>query len=178
MSAVEVAIFIELLFFSRLARARRVAISSLWCLMVYVVVSYSRLVNVCFSASAHSRALLSEPSGSRSTRSSEPKRRMRKTLVLSSSPRRDGNSYRMAAAALEGARAAGDEAELLYVDDYVERFLRDCRQCRGEDHQCTLDDRFGELFLGQTRCYARAGNSLANKSILEHTCPLVPVLKA
>ena len=54
----------------------------------------------------------------------------------------------MAAAALEGARAAGDEAELLYVDDYVERFLRDCRQCRGEDHQCTLDDRFGELFLG------------------------------
>ncbi|MFT4548675.1 MAG: multimeric flavodoxin WrbA [Verrucomicrobiales bacterium] len=72
---------------------------------------------------------------------------MKKTLILSSSPRRDGNSYRMAAAALEGALEAGHQAELAYVDDYLKHFLRDCRLCRGADHQCSLDDRYKELFL-------------------------------
>ncbi len=70
-----------------------------------------------------------------------------KLLILCSSPRRDGNSYRLAAAALEGALAKGHEAELVYVDDYLAHFLRDCRQCRGSDGECTIQDNYRTLFL-------------------------------
>ncbi|MCB1096815.1 MAG: flavodoxin family protein [Verrucomicrobiae bacterium] len=68
-------------------------------------------------------------------------------LILAGSPRRDGNSFRLALAAQEGAEAVGHAVELAYVDDYVSHFLRDCRQCRGADGECTLNDRFRELFL-------------------------------
>lgn len=70
-----------------------------------------------------------------------------KVLILSSSPRRDGNSYRLAAAALAGVKAAGNTGGLIFVDDYVSHFLRDCRECRGADGECTQPDRFRELFL-------------------------------
>lgn len=70
----------------------------------------------------------------------------RRILVLSTSPRRDGNSQRLAAAFLEGARGAGHQAELLNVNDYIGHFLGDCRRCRGADGFCTLDDRYRELF--------------------------------
>lgn len=70
-------------------------------------------------------------------------------LVLCASPRRDGNSYRMAAAALEGALSAGHSAELVYIDDFLAHFLRDCRQCRGDNGECTIDDNYSELFLKQ-----------------------------
>lgn len=70
-----------------------------------------------------------------------------KMLIISSSPRRDGNSFRLAQAAQEGAREAGHEAELVLVDDYITSFLRDCRLCRNDAGDCTIDDRFGELFL-------------------------------
>ena len=68
-------------------------------------------------------------------------------LILAGSPRRDGNSFRLARAAQEGAESSGHTTELVYIDDYVSHFLRDCRQCRGADGECTLDDRFRELFL-------------------------------
>lgn len=71
----------------------------------------------------------------------------RNTLILCGSPRRDGNSFRLAAAALDGARGAGHAAEIAFVDDYVRHFLRDCRQCRTDDHQCSIGDDFAELFL-------------------------------
>lgn len=53
----------------------------------------------------------------------------------------------MAAAALAGSEESGHRAELVHVDDYIQHFLRDCRRCRGDDHECRLDDRFRELFL-------------------------------
>ncbi len=72
-----------------------------------------------------------------------------KLLTLSSSPRRDGNSFRMAKAATDGAAFAGHETELVYVDDYLKHFLRDCRQCRGQDGECTLEDDYRSLFLNK-----------------------------
>jgi multimeric flavodoxin WrbA len=66
-------------------------------------------------------------------------------LALSSSPRRDGNSFLLAEAAVEGAREAGHRAELVYLDDHVRHFLRDCRRCRGPDGRCTIDDGFESL---------------------------------
>ena len=71
----------------------------------------------------------------------------KKVLILAGSPRRNGNSIRLAKAAQHGAKEAGHEAEICSVDDYVSHFLQDCRQCRAESGECTLKDRFGELFL-------------------------------
>jgi len=70
-----------------------------------------------------------------------------KVLILSSSPRRDGNSYRLAAAAIAGAQSAGHDAELVYIDDYLSHFLRDCRQCRKADGECSIEDNYRTLFI-------------------------------
>ena len=48
-------------------------------------------------------------------------------LVVSSSPRRNGNSRLLAESAVDGAREAGHEAELVHLDDHMRHFLRDCR---------------------------------------------------
>jgi len=68
-------------------------------------------------------------------------------LILVGSPRRDGNTFRLASAAKDGAEQAGHGAELCFVDDYVSHFLRDCRQCRQENGTCALADQFQALFL-------------------------------
>lgn len=71
-----------------------------------------------------------------------------KTLVISASPRRDGNSHLLASSAAAGASAAGNQVEHLFLDDYVDRSLANCRQCRrATDGQCSLDDRYHELLL-------------------------------
>jgi multimeric flavodoxin WrbA len=64
----------------------------------------------------------------------------RKVLVLASSPRRDGNSSRLAEAAAAGARAGGHDTALEHIDDHVRHFLRDCRLCRDAHGRCTIDD--------------------------------------
>jgi multimeric flavodoxin WrbA len=66
-------------------------------------------------------------------------------LVLSSSPRRDGNSWLLAEAAAEGAREAGHSARLVHLDDHLRHFLRDCRQCRDASGRCTIDDGYETL---------------------------------
>lgn len=70
----------------------------------------------------------------------------RKVLVVSSSPRRDGNSRLLADAALAGAREAGHCAELAHLDDHLGAFLRDCRVCRSAEGHCTIEDGFDALF--------------------------------
>jgi multimeric flavodoxin WrbA len=66
-------------------------------------------------------------------------------LGLSASPRRDGNSFLLVEAAVEGAGEAGHNAELVHLDDHVHHFLRDCRRCRDENGRCTIDDGFESL---------------------------------
>jgi multimeric flavodoxin WrbA len=66
-------------------------------------------------------------------------------LIVSSSPRRDGNSRLLAEAALEGAREAGHQTELVHLDDHIRHFLRDCRTCRNDEGRCTIDDGYEEL---------------------------------
>jgi len=70
-------------------------------------------------------------------------------LVLSSSPRRDGNSRLLAQAAADGAQAAGHSTQLVHLDDHLRHFLRDCRQCRDAAGRCTIDDGY-EALLRET----------------------------
>ncbi|MGE2715007.1 flavodoxin family protein [Mycolicibacterium litorale] len=69
-------------------------------------------------------------------------------LMISASPRHDGNSHSLARAALDGARGAGHHVEHVFLDDYVQRLLDNCRACRRlEDGRCSLDDRYAELLM-------------------------------
>jgi multimeric flavodoxin WrbA len=70
-----------------------------------------------------------------------------KVLVLSSSPRRDGNSWTMAEAAARGAEEAGHDVDIAYLSDYVEGLFRDCRTCRGAGGECTVGDDYATLLL-------------------------------
>jgi len=69
-----------------------------------------------------------------------------RVVVLSSSPRRNGNSRRLAEALAEGAAAAGHAVDLAHLPDHIGGFLRDCRECRGADGQCGIDDGYRSLF--------------------------------
>jgi multimeric flavodoxin WrbA len=54
----------------------------------------------------------------------------------------------LARAAIDGARGAGHDVEHVFLDDYVQRMLGNCRLCRRlEDGRCSLDDRYAELLL-------------------------------
>jgi multimeric flavodoxin WrbA len=70
-----------------------------------------------------------------------------KTLVLSCSPRRDGNSNALADAAAAGARLAGHEVDQQHLADLVTGMLDDCRVCRRGDGTCSIDDGYERLLL-------------------------------
>lgn len=70
-------------------------------------------------------------------------------VILSASPRREGNSAMLAAAVAEGLRRAGHEATLRHADEHISGFLRDCRVCRGPDGECTIADGYGAHLLDE-----------------------------
>lgn len=70
-----------------------------------------------------------------------------RVLVLSTSPRRDGNSWILADALAEGATKNGNAVELVYLADHIGEFLRDCRTCRDADGACSIDDGFHDLLM-------------------------------
>jgi multimeric flavodoxin WrbA len=72
-----------------------------------------------------------------------------KALVLSSSPRRNGNSAILAEAVRAGLVEAGHDAALLFADDFLKAFLRDCRKCRKPDGECAIEDGYRSVFLDQ-----------------------------
>jgi multimeric flavodoxin WrbA len=72
-----------------------------------------------------------------------------KALVLSSSPRRNGNSALLAEAVRAGLVEAGHDATLLFADDFLKAFLRDCRKCRKPDGECAIEDGYRSVFLDQ-----------------------------
>jgi multimeric flavodoxin WrbA len=70
-----------------------------------------------------------------------------KILVISGSPREDGNSHLLADAAVMGAQDAGHEVEHVFLNDYVEYMLDNCRRCRRTDGHCGLGDRYETLLM-------------------------------
>jgi multimeric flavodoxin WrbA len=70
-----------------------------------------------------------------------------KVLVISASPREDGNSHVLAESAISGAISAGHEVEHVFLNDYVERMLDNCRRCRLTDGRCSIDDGYESLLL-------------------------------
>ncbi len=70
-----------------------------------------------------------------------------KVLAISSSARRDGNSWTLADAAAKGAREAGHEVELVHITDFVKGLLNDCRTCRLSTGSCGINDGYERLLM-------------------------------
>lgn len=70
-----------------------------------------------------------------------------KVMVLNGSPRQDGNSATLAKAAAEGVLESGHQVVEVFADDILKGFLRDCRQCRNAQGECTIDDKFEATFI-------------------------------
>lgn len=69
-----------------------------------------------------------------------------KALILTSSPRKDGNSTRLAKETFAGLQEAGHAVTLRDLNDSIGGFLRDCRTCRQADGSCGIKDRYRDLF--------------------------------
>jgi putative NADPH-quinone reductase len=77
----------------------------------------------------------------------DPHNTIPRVVILAGSPRRDGNSWRLAESLQKGSEAASCKTDLVYLPDYIEGFLRDCRTCRDSNGNCAIDDNFQDLFV-------------------------------
>lgn len=79
------------------------------------------------------------------TRSVHPRR----VLVLSASPRPDGNSRLLASALAAGATEVGHTVDIVDLSTVMTGLLRDCRRCRTTEGNCSIADGYGELIHTQ-----------------------------
>lgn len=63
----------------------------------------------------------------------------KKVLILSSSPRKGGNSETLAAAFAKGAQEAGNQVEIIYLREKKYGFCKGCLACLKLGH-CVIDD--------------------------------------
>ncbi|MDE6412205.1 MAG: flavodoxin family protein [Clostridia bacterium] len=70
---------------------------------------------------------------------------MKKIIVVTSSPRKGGNSETLAQKFAEGARAAGNDVQFVAVRDLGLKFCTGCMYCSTHD-KCVLDDGMNALY--------------------------------
>lgn len=70
---------------------------------------------------------------------------MKKIIVVTSSPRKNGNSEILAQKFAEGAKAAGNEVKFIAVRDIGLKFCTGCLYCQTHD-KCVLDDGMNGLY--------------------------------
>ncbi len=70
---------------------------------------------------------------------------MKKVIVVTSSPRKDGNSEILAKKFAEGARVAGNDVEFIAVRDLDLKFCTGCMYCHSHD-KCALSDGMNGLY--------------------------------
>jgi multimeric flavodoxin WrbA len=69
----------------------------------------------------------------------------KKVLVLSSSPRRGGNSDLLCDEFIKGANAAGQEVEKIFLNDKTINYCTACGTCQNKGGQCSQKDDMGEV---------------------------------
>ena len=63
----------------------------------------------------------------------------KKVLILSTSPRRNGNSSRLAQEFKKGAEISGNDVEIIYLDDKKINFCKGCMAC-ARLKKCVIND--------------------------------------
>lgn len=70
-----------------------------------------------------------------------------KALIVSSSPRKNGNSTSLAKEVGAGLQDAGHQFTSRDLNEIIGGFLRDCRNCRQADGRCGIADGYRDLFF-------------------------------
>ncbi|MBR5341947.1 MAG: flavodoxin family protein [Erysipelotrichaceae bacterium] len=70
---------------------------------------------------------------------------MKKFVIISSSPRKNGNSDLLAQEFLKGALEAGNEGELISLRDKKIGYCLACNYCHSHDNTCVLKDNMTEI---------------------------------
>lgn len=70
---------------------------------------------------------------------------MKKIIIVTSSPRKNGNSEILAQRFADGAKAVGNEVELVAVRDIDLKFCTGCLYCNTHD-KCVLNDGMNSLY--------------------------------
>lgn len=70
-----------------------------------------------------------------------------KVLIISSSSRKNGNSAALAGQFAKGAADAGNEVELIYVEDIKPEFCKGCLYCQTHEN-CIIRDNMKTFSLG------------------------------
>ena len=65
---------------------------------------------------------------------------MKKVVIISSSPRKEGNSEVLCQQFEKGAVEAGHEVEIINLNKYKVGYCLGCEYCRKHDNQCVLKD--------------------------------------
>lgn len=68
----------------------------------------------------------------------------KKVLIIATSPRKNGNSNRIAQEFEKGAREAGNTTEIVYLYDKTINFCKGCLACQ-KTHQCVIKDDANEI---------------------------------
>jgi multimeric flavodoxin WrbA len=67
-------------------------------------------------------------------------------LAFIGSPRKGGNTDTVVGQILKGSQAKGHSSETVYLYDYEISACADCRQCKGGDYACSIDDGMQEIY--------------------------------
>ncbi|MBE6038413.1 MAG: flavodoxin family protein [Anaerofustis stercorihominis] len=70
---------------------------------------------------------------------------MKNVLILSGSPRKNGNSDTLCNEFLRGAVDAGNDVEKIFLDEKNIGFCKGCMYCRTHDGKCVIDDDAAEI---------------------------------
>lgn len=108
-------------------------------------------------------------------------KRSKKVLVIGASPRKNGNSNRLAQEFARGAADAGNETEILYLYDKQIGFCRGCLACQNMQ-KCVIQDdavmitekmKEAEIIVFATPIYFYEMNGQL-KTLLDRSNPLYP----
>lgn len=71
----------------------------------------------------------------------------KKVLILSASPRRNGNCSLLCQEFLRGAKDSGNQVEYIFLRDKKIGYCTACRYCKSHDGKCVQDDDMNEINL-------------------------------
>ena len=91
-------------------------------------------------------------------------------LIISTSPRKNGNSEMLADAFLNGARDAGNSVEKISLYDKAIGFCKGCLACQ-KTGRCVIHDADGLVFATPIYYYEMSGQM---KTMLDRANPLFP----
>ena len=77
---------------------------------------------------------------------------MKKVLIVSSSPRRNGNTEMLCEQFAKGALEAGNEVERINVNDKKIGYCIDCEVCRNNNGKCVIKDDAEEVIGKMITC--------------------------